>query len=88
MRYIIIYVVIPSITVPNCHINVLLKILNQSLPGYESHKTIKIKYEIPEGTQGLNHPNPGAKYVRTIRIAYLPCTQEGWEVFKVRAKPK
>ena len=62
---------------------ILLKVLDQSLPGYEESKTIKIKYDIPEGIQSQNHPNPGAKYVHTIRIAYLPHTPEGCEIFHV-----
>ena len=57
--------------------------MDRSLPGYEGYKTIKIKYEIPEGIQGQNHPNPGAKYARTVRIAYLPHTQEGCIIFQV-----
>ena len=30
-----------------------------SLPGYDNHGTIVISYNIPSGTQGPQHPNPG-----------------------------
>ena len=60
--------------------------MDWSLPGYEGYKTIKIKYDIPEGIQRQNHPSPGAKYARTFRIAYLPYTQEGCIIFQVCKK--
>ena len=31
----------------------------RALPGYEQYGTIQIKYVIPSGTQGKEHPNPG-----------------------------
>ena len=57
--------------------------MNKPLPGYDGYRTIQIKYEIPSGTQGQNHPNPGARYSGCTRVAYLPDTFEGHEVLKV-----
>ena len=59
------------------------QILMSSLPGYEGHKTIQIVYDIPGGTQSLNHPNPGKRYTGGTRVAYLPDTTEGREVLMV-----
>ena len=59
--------------------------MKMSLPGYEGYNTIQITYNIPDGTQGQNHPNPGERYRGTIRVAYLPDTMEGQEVLKVNA---
>ena len=39
--------------------------------------TLKIQYIFPKGTQSGFHPNPGASYEGTSRIAYLPDTSEG-----------
>ena len=61
----------------------MFQICDQSLPGYGGYKTIQITYRIPSGTQGQNHPNPGRRYTGTTRVAYLPCTNEGWEVCRV-----
>ena len=59
------------------------QILKFSLSGYEGHETIKITYDIPDGTQGHNHPNPGRRYAGGTRVAYLPDTPEGREVLMV-----
>ena len=56
-----------------------------SLPDYEGHRTIQITYNIPDGTQSLNHPNPGQRYTGGTRVAYLPDTTEGREVSMVCA---
>ena len=62
-----------------------MQIYNWSLPGYEGYDTIQITYNIPSGTQGQNHPNPGERYTGAIRQAYLPNSYEGQEVFLVRS---
>ncbi|XP_065837135.1 uncharacterized protein [Oscarella lobularis] len=56
------------------------QLLNSSLPGYESNKTIKITYNLPSGVQTEEHPTPGQPYSGTMRIAYLPDSKEGREV--------
>lgn len=60
-----------------------MQVLYTSVPGYEGYKTITINYTIPSGVQGPEHPNPGQPYTGTSRIAYLPDSQEGREVFQV-----
>jgi deltex-like protein len=40
-------------------------------------KMIQIRYEIPDGTQQSNHPQPGRRYPGTTRVAYLPETEQG-----------
>lgn len=40
-------------------------------------KMIQIMYEIPDGTQQSNHPQPGRRYPGTTRVAYLPETDQG-----------
>ena len=57
--------------------------MDYSLSGYEGYKTYKITYIIPDGIQGLNHPNPGMRYTGVTRVAYLPATYEGHEVLMV-----
>ena len=39
------------------------KILNESLPGFKSSKTIEISYNFPSGIQKSNHPNPGIYFI-------------------------
>lgn len=56
------------------------KVLNMSLPGYESSKTIEIVYSIPNGVQTAEHPHPGRPYRGCVRSAYLPDTNEGRQV--------
>ena len=43
-----------------------------------------IKYHIPDGMQGHDHPNPGRRFKGTTRKAYLPYTTEGHEVAMVK----
>ena len=64
-------------------IQVLFQIYEFSLPGYEGCRTIQITYDIPDGTQGQNHPNPGKRYKGGTRVAYLPDSPEGQEVLMV-----
>ena len=62
------------------------RILDSSLPGYESHKTIQIIYDIPDGVQTDEHPTPGKKYCGTTRNAFLPDNKEGREVYHLLKK--
>ncbi|XP_078075578.1 E3 ubiquitin-protein ligase DTX3L [Mustelus asterias] len=50
------------------------------LPGYEKFDSIEIHYMIPDGVQGVEHPNPGQRYYGTTRTAYLPDNPEGRKV--------
>lgn len=56
---------------------------DSSLPGYEKYGTITIKYYIPSGIQGNEHPNPGQSYHGASRTAYLPDSTEGRKVLKL-----
>ncbi|KAK1174296.1 E3 ubiquitin-protein ligase DTX3L-like [Acipenser oxyrinchus oxyrinchus] len=51
-----------------------------SLPGYEKHGTLVIKYDIPSGVQGDEHPSPGQRYWGASRTAYLPDSALGRKV--------
>ena len=53
------------------------------LPGYPGCGTIVITYNIPNGIQGPQHPNPGQRYTGKHRTAYLPDNKEGRVVVKV-----
>ena len=55
----------------------------RALPGYEQYSTIQIKYVIPSGTQGKEHPNPGQYFHGT---AYLPDSTEGRKVLQLLRK--
>ncbi|XP_077863778.1 uncharacterized protein LOC144348159 [Saccoglossus kowalevskii] len=57
-----------------------------SLPGYEKYGTIVIYYDIPDGFQELNHPNPGKMYSGTRRRAFLPDNSEGRNVLDLLKK--
>ena len=53
------------------------------LPGFESVKsTIHIRYSMPAGIQGPEHPFPGQLYSGTIRNCFLPDTEEGKAVLE------
>ena len=56
------------------------------LPGYPKAGTITITYDVPSGTQGTEHPNPGKYYTGTRRVAYLPDTQQGRELLELLRK--
>ncbi|XP_074536918.1 putative E3 ubiquitin-protein ligase DTX3 [Halichoeres trimaculatus] len=58
----------------------------QSLPGFEKHGAIIIEYNFPSGIQGPEHPNPGVRYSRTSRTAFLPASEEGEKVLKLLKK--
>uniref|UniRef100_A0A0E9X963 E3 ubiquitin-protein ligase n=2 Tax=Anguilla anguilla TaxID=7936 RepID=A0A0E9X963_ANGAN len=53
------------------------------LPGNDSYGSIVIRYEIPSGIQGEEHPNPGQRYEGTSRTAFLPDSREGKKVLKL-----
>jgi deltex-like protein len=57
-----------------------------SLPGYSGCGTIEIKYTIPSGTQGPEHPHPGVHYTGATRVAYLPNNKEGNELLGLLRK--
>ena len=59
---------------------------NQTLPGYEQYGTIEIYYNIPSGTQGKEHPNPGQNFHGTSRTAYVPNSPEGKKVVRLLKK--
>uniref|UniRef100_A0A3Q2CQE3 E3 ubiquitin-protein ligase n=1 Tax=Cyprinodon variegatus TaxID=28743 RepID=A0A3Q2CQE3_CYPVA len=56
------------------------------LPGFPGCGHIEITYNIPEGKQKDNHPNPGEQYSGTTRTAYLPDNKEGNEVLHLLKK--
>ena len=56
------------------------------LAGYEQFGIIKITYNIPNGTQGPNHPNPRQKFIGDTFYAYLPDSPEGNHVFDLLNK--
>ncbi|KAG7520691.1 putative E3 ubiquitin-protein ligase DTX3 [Solea senegalensis] len=58
----------------------------QCLPGYEHCGCMIILYSFPAGTQGPEHPNPGARYNGTSRTAYLPACEEGEKVVNLLRK--
>ncbi|KAM6982268.1 putative E3 ubiquitin-protein ligase DTX3 [Tautogolabrus adspersus] len=58
----------------------------QRLPGFEDCGTIVIQYNFPAGIQGPEHPNPGVRYSRTSRTAFLPACEEGEKVLKLLRK--
>ncbi|XP_047666188.1 E3 ubiquitin-protein ligase DTX3L isoform X2 [Tachysurus fulvidraco] len=53
------------------------------LPGFPYCDTIEIHYNIPNGIQTSDHPNPGQPYHGTNRTAYLPNNAEGNHVLKL-----
>ena len=50
-----------------------------SLHGYPGVGTIVIKYQVEEGLQSVEHPNPGTPYLikKFPRLAFLPDTDRG-----------
>ena len=65
---------------------IIWKKYETSLPGFEGHDTIAVKFTFYDGVQGLDHPNPGMPFKGTQCIAYLPETSEGKEVLKLLRK--
>lgn len=57
--------------------------ITDSLPGYERCGSIVINYNMKEGIQTEEHPNPGKRYSGAHRTAYLPDNKEGQEVLKL-----
>jgi deltex-like protein len=62
------------------------RIMAYNLDGYPDCQTIEITYEIPNGIQDENHPNPGKRYSGVFRKAYLPNNKEGKELLKLLHK--
>lgn len=56
---------------------------SSNLPGYNDCGTITIIYNIPNGIQNDNHPNPNTRYTGTQRVCYLPDNDEGNKVLKL-----
>jgi hypothetical protein len=46
------------------------RILNESLPGFKSFKTLEISYCFPSGTQKSNHPNPGIYFLNINLVKF------------------
>ena len=59
---------------------------HKHLPGYEQYGIIQIKYDIPSGRQGKQHPNPGHYFTGTLRTAYLPDLPKGRKVLHLLRK--
>ena len=59
---------------------------HQKLLGYEKYGTIEIHYDIPNGKQGKEHPNPGQMFRGTSRIAYVPDSPQGKKVVRLLRK--
>ncbi|XP_062898975.1 E3 ubiquitin-protein ligase DTX3L [Mobula hypostoma] len=59
------------------------RIMQMHLPGYDKYDTIEIHYQIPDGFQGKEHPQPGQRYNGTARTAYLPNSPEGKKVLRL-----
>ncbi|MFT7797286.1 E3 ubiquitin-protein ligase DTX3L-like [Arapaima gigas] len=53
------------------------------LPGYPMYGSIIIRYKIPSGIQGEEHPSPGHSYEGASRVAFLPNSPEGRKVAKL-----
>ncbi|KAF7660111.1 hypothetical protein LDENG_00287750 [Lucifuga dentata] len=58
----------------------------ECLPGFERCGSIVIRYDFPAGIQGPEHPNPGVRYSRTSRTAFLPACEEGEKVLRLLKK--
>ena len=54
--------------------------------GHNDCGTIKIRYYVPSGIQGSEHPNPGVQFSGTNREAYLPDNIEGRNVLELLKK--
>jgi deltex-like protein len=61
-------------------------LISDNLPGYSNCNTIQINYQIPNGIQGPDHPNPGKPYNGINRTAYLPNNREGNYILKLLYK--
>ncbi|XP_038058983.1 E3 ubiquitin-protein ligase DTX4-like isoform X2 [Patiria miniata] len=60
-------------------------IIPPSLQGFPECSTIRIIYDIPPGTQGAEHPNPGKRYSARgfPRHCYLPDNEIGRKILKL-----
>ena len=64
-------------------ITMIIKDPKQRLLGYEKYDTIQIKYDIPSGKQGKEHPNPGQNFHGASYTAYVPDSTEGRKVVRL-----
>ncbi|XP_061181363.1 uncharacterized protein LOC133189938 [Saccostrea echinata] len=53
------------------------------LPGHEDVEAIVIEYDIPDGVQTEEHPNPGKSFKGACRTAYLPNTEQGQKCLRL-----
>ncbi|XP_071945422.1 E3 ubiquitin-protein ligase DTX4-like [Antedon mediterranea] len=59
-------------------------VIPHSLQSFNDCSTIRIIYEIPPGTQGPEHPQPGKKYTANFpRHCYLPDNEMGRKILKL-----
>eukprot|EP01054_Gregarina_sp_Poly1_P005517 Gregarina_sp_Poly_1__5516@NODE_290_length_9967_cov_88_266061_g251_i0_p2_GENE_NODE_290_length_9967_cov_88_266061_g251_i0NODE_290_length_9967_cov_88_266061_g251_i0_p2_ORF_typecomplete_len733_score90_96DTC/PF18102_1/1_8e24zfRING_2/PF13639_6/5_8e03zfRING_2/PF13639_6/4_8e08zfC3HC4/PF00097_25/1_5e07zfRING_UBOX/PF13445_6/4_7e03zfRING_UBOX/PF13445_6/1_4e05zfRING_11/PF17123_5/1_4e05zfC3HC4_2/PF13923_6/3_1e03zfC3HC4_2/PF13923_6/5_7e06zfrbx1/PF12678_7/5_7e05zfRING_5/PF14634_6/5_3e03zfRING_5/PF14634_6/3e05z len=60
---------------------------DRPIAGFESDGSIEITYSMPSGRQILDiHPWPGREYVGSVRVAWLPITQDGCESLLLLSK--
>mmetsp|Transcript_36697 Transcript_36697/g.63011 ORF Transcript_36697/g.63011 Transcript_36697/m.63011 type:complete len:313 (-) Transcript_36697:744-1682(-) len=60
-----------------------VQVVPKPLPGFPPDSyTFHIKYSIPSGIQGPDHPAPGKSFTGTLRHCYLPNTAEGRDVLQ------
>ena len=57
--------------------------IRTSCSGYDSVGTWELRIDIPDGTQGKRHQNPGLDYDGTYRIAYYPDVPEGRDAVRL-----
>ncbi|XP_059159533.1 uncharacterized protein LOC131943424 [Physella acuta] len=53
------------------------------IPGYTTCGVFLIEYVFPNGVQNQLHPDPGKPYFGCYVVAYLPTTQEGYNVLQL-----
>ncbi|XP_072260115.1 uncharacterized protein [Pyxicephalus adspersus] len=68
------------------NVTVMYESLNRSLPGYEQDTCIMIKYEVSDGVQRAEDPQPGKPYRGNTFEAYLPKNTEGRELLALYEK--
>ena len=57
--------------------------IRTSCSGYDSVGTWELRFDIPGGTQGTRHKNPGLHYDGTNRIVYYPDVPEGRDAVRL-----
>ncbi|XP_065185133.1 E3 ubiquitin-protein ligase DTX3L-like [Sycon ciliatum] len=61
-------------------------VISTALPGHAGHGTIVITYVIPGGYQKSYHRNPGQRYHGDTRVAFLPDSKQGRNMFRLLCK--